>query len=65
MVPLLLLRKLFVRARKRGRSVLREGFVPPGDRVHALLRGVMRVETALLRRPLLGSSVFLAGRRIA
>ena len=63
MVPLLALRKLFVRAPRDDRSVLQEGIMPPGDRVHALLRGVMRVETALLRRPLLGSSVFLAARR--
>ncbi len=65
MVPLLALRKLFVRAPRDDRSVLQEGIMPPGDRVHALLRGVMRVETALLRRPLLGSSVFLAARRTA
>ena len=63
MVPLLLLRKLLVRAGRRDRSVLREGFVPPGDLAHAILRGAMRVETALLHRPLLGSSILLAARR--
>lgn len=65
MVPLLLLRKLLVRAGRRDRSVLREGFVPPGDLAHAILRGAMRVETALLHRPLLGSSILLAARRTA
>jgi SAM-dependent methyltransferase len=65
MVPLLLLRKLLVRAPRGDRSVLQEGIMPPSDRVHALLRGVMRVETTLLRRPPLGSSVFLAARRTA
>jgi len=63
MVPLLWLRKLFVRARGRERSVLRDGFVPPGELAHAVLRGVMRAETRLLRRPVLGSSVLLAARR--
>jgi SAM-dependent methyltransferase len=63
LVPLLLLRKLFVRSPRDDRSVLREGIMPPSEGIHALLRGVMRIETALLRRAPLGSSVFLAARR--
>ncbi len=50
MVPLLALRKFWVRPGRREASVLEEGFVPPGDFVHAILRGVMRTETGLLRR---------------
>jgi SAM-dependent methyltransferase len=65
MVPLLLLRKLSVRATRSHRSVLQKGIMPPGAWTHAVLRGVMRVETALLRRPFLGSSIFLAARRTA
>jgi SAM-dependent methyltransferase len=65
MVPLLWLRKFWVKPGRGDASVLQEGFVPPGDRVHAALRGVMRLETGLLRRPVLGSSVLLAARRHA
>jgi 2-polyprenyl-3-methyl-5-hydroxy-6-metoxy-1,4-benzoquinol methylase len=63
MVPLLLLRKLGVRAPGSHRSVVQEGIAPPGDRTHAVLRGLMRAETAILRRPFLGSSILLAARR--
>jgi predicted TPR repeat methyltransferase len=63
MVPLLALRKLWVRPGNSDTSVLQEGFVPPGDFTHAILRAVMRTETRLLRRPPLGSSVLLAARR--
>jgi len=65
MVPLLWLRKLWVKPREGDVSVLREGFVPPGDLAHAGLRAIMRLELALLRRPPLGSSVMLVARRRA
>lgn len=63
MVPLLWLRKLWVKPRAGDVSVLREGFVPPGDLAHAVLRAIMRIEIALLHRPPLGSSVMLVARR--
>ncbi len=65
MVPLLLARKLWVGRNASADSVLREGFEPPGDAVHAILRAMMRTETRLLARPPLGSSVLLAARRNA
>jgi 2-polyprenyl-3-methyl-5-hydroxy-6-metoxy-1,4-benzoquinol methylase len=63
MVPLLWLRKFWVKPGQGDASVLQEGFVPPGDLVHAMLRGVMRLETGLLKRPFLGTSVLMAARR--
>ncbi len=63
MVPLLWLRKHWVKPRDGDVSVLREGFVPPSDIAHSILHGIMRFETALIRRPPLGSSVLLAARR--
>ena len=63
MVPLLALRKVWVRPGEANRAVLREGFEPPGATAHALLRAVMRAESRGLRRPPLGSSVLLAARR--
>jgi hypothetical protein len=65
MLPLLALRKLWVGARRGTASILREGFVPPGPMAHVVLRGLMRIETGLVRRPVLGSSVLLAARRRA
>jgi 2-polyprenyl-3-methyl-5-hydroxy-6-metoxy-1,4-benzoquinol methylase len=65
MVPLLWLRKHWVRPDRGDASVIQKGIVPPGPLVHSVLRSVMRLETAILRRPVLGSSVLLAARRRA
>ena len=61
LVPLLLLRKLVLGGRS-GPEVIRAGFRPPGAWVNAFLRALMHAETALLSRPLLGTSVLLAAR---
>lgn len=63
MVPLLLLRKWTVRRAPTSDDCVRQGFEPPGALAHAVLRGLGRVETALLRRPPMGSSLLLAARR--
>ncbi len=62
LVPLLLLRKTVVRGGSAEHRV-RRGFDPPGRLAHAALRSLLRLETATLRRPPLGSSLLLAGRR--
>jgi len=62
LVPLLAARRLLVR-RSAGRDVIRAGFRPPGPAAHAILRGAMRAETALLPRAPLGTSLLLAARR--
>jgi SAM-dependent methyltransferase len=63
LVPLLLARKGLVRTAPSPDACVRRGFEPPGRLAHALLRAAMRAETAVLRRPLLGSSLLLAARR--
>ncbi len=62
LVPLLALRRLLVGANP-GASTLQRGFAPPGPLIHGLLRGLMRMETALVSRPLIGTSVLLAARK--
>jgi SAM-dependent methyltransferase len=62
LVPLLFLRKALLRGRA-GPEVIREGFEPPGALAHSVLLGLMHVETALLTRPLLGTSLLAAARR--
>jgi len=64
LVPLLLVRKAFVRGGSAEARVKR-GFDPPGAAAHAILRALLRMETALVARPPLGSSLLLAGRRRA
>ena len=62
MVPLLWVRRLHLR-NKEGRgtaSVVKRGFQPPGAVTHALLRAIMRAETALIGRPPRGTSLLLA-----
>jgi SAM-dependent methyltransferase len=63
LVPLLLARKLLVRAAASNDACVRQGFEPPGRLAHALLHAFLRAETSVLERPLLGSSLLLAGRR--
>jgi SAM-dependent methyltransferase len=61
LVPLLAARRMLVR--RVGRSVIRAGFRPPGAILHAVLKALMRCETGVLRRPPLGTSLLLCGRR--
>lgn len=61
LVPLLAVRKA-VLARGGPRTIDR-GFRPPLPGMNAALTGLMRLETALVQAPLLGSSVMYAGRR--
>jgi hypothetical protein len=63
LVPLLLVRKL-VLARGGPRTIDR-GFRPPLPGVNAALVGLMRLETALIGAPPLGTSVIYAGVKIA
>jgi SAM-dependent methyltransferase len=64
MVPLLWLRQLLLRRRAvDDGSVIQIGFVPPHPLIHAVLKGILAVETAILRRPPLGSSVMSAVRK--
>jgi SAM-dependent methyltransferase len=63
MVPFLWLRKQVLRGQTdRGRAI-RTGFQPPSAMAHAILKGAMRLETAILKRPPLGSSVMSAVRK--
>jgi SAM-dependent methyltransferase len=63
LVPLLAARKLLVRAAASKDDCVRNGFEPPNRLVHGILRALLRTETSVLDRPLLGSSVLLAGQR--
>ena len=67
LVPLLFLRKAALRLRPRPpAAVIRTGFRPPGSLVNSALTAVGRLESAMVgARPPLGSSVMLAGRRLA
>jgi 2-polyprenyl-3-methyl-5-hydroxy-6-metoxy-1,4-benzoquinol methylase len=63
MVPLLLARKWLVRGAESNDACVRRGFEPPGQLASALLRTAARLETRLLARPPMGSSLLLAARR--
>lgn len=64
LVPLVLLRKLVSRRHHPRNAVIERGFRPPGAIVHALLKGAMRLESAVLGRPPLGSSLLLLARKV-
>jgi SAM-dependent methyltransferase len=62
MVPLLAARRLLLRSTPV-EDVIRRGFAPPGALVHAALKGVGRLETALISDPPAGSSLLAAAVR--
>jgi SAM-dependent methyltransferase len=63
MVPLLWLRKQLLRGQTDEARAIRTGFQPPSATAHAVLKGAMALETAVLKRPPLGSSVMSAIRK--
>lgn len=63
MLPLLALRKALVALAPSQPEVIRRGFRPPGPRVEAFLRRLMRVETRILKHPPLGTSLLLLARK--
>jgi len=65
MVPLLILRTLMLGARPgvSSEAVIRDGFRPPGKVAHAALKALMRMETGLLRRPPVGTSLLATARK--
>ncbi len=62
-VPLLFARKLMLRVWGDDANVIRRGFDPPGRWFNSLMLGLMRMETTILRRPPVGSSLILTARR--
>jgi len=64
LAPLLVLRKELVCRQESARAVIRRGFAVPNAFVHGLLRLLMRLETALVKRPLFGTSLLLAARKV-
>lgn len=57
LVPLGLARKLILHWVTDDREVVRIGFKPPGDLINGVLRTLMRIETALVSRPPIGTSL--------
>jgi hypothetical protein len=63
MIPLLYLRKLVLKGSIDDNQTIRTGFSPPSPIAHAFLKSAMKLETTLLKRPPLGSSVMSAIRK--
>lgn len=65
LVPLLLARRVYLSGSNTTdtASIIRKGFKPPGAVTHALIRTMMNIETALIGRPPMGTSVLLAARK--
>jgi SAM-dependent methyltransferase len=65
LVPLLAVRKALLALRPRSEDeTIRLGFEPPNRLIHALLRLVMRLESAVVASPVMGTSLVLSGRRL-
>jgi SAM-dependent methyltransferase len=64
LVPLLGLRRILL-GRRPTPNTMRSGFRPPSGSVNRALKALMGLELRLVRRPLLGTSVMAAVRRLA
>jgi SAM-dependent methyltransferase len=60
MLPLLLARTIATAGRRSIKDIIDTGFKPPSEGINRLLKGVMRLETKLTRRPPLGTSLMAA-----
>jgi len=60
--PLALARKLLLRWVKDDAEVVRIGFRPPGQWINRALTALMRLETAMLKKPPIGTSVLALAR---
>lgn len=60
MIPVLILRKYLLFFKELNTSILKTGFSPPSKWIHSLLKKVMHLETALIKRPPLGTSLIVA-----
>lgn len=64
LVPLALVRRMITSEERQSASeILRSGFEPPSAWVNRALTQVMRAETAMLRRPFLGTSLLAAATK--
>jgi SAM-dependent methyltransferase len=63
MVPLLWIRQQLLRGQTDEARVIQMGFTPPSALAHAFLKSVMTLETAVWKRPPIGSSVMCAVRK--
>jgi len=63
LVPLVLLRNLVLRRERGTDDIIERGFKPPGAMVHGLLKAVMKLESAVVARPPVGSSLLLLARK--
>jgi SAM-dependent methyltransferase len=66
MLPLLALRKLWLSLRSdtagKGTSVVQRGVMPPGKLAHTVLKTVMQLETSVIGKASIGTSLLYAGR---
>ncbi len=63
LVPLLLVRKAMLSGRKDHGQIIRSGFQPPSRWINRSFSQLAKLETTLLRRPPLGTSVLMALRK--
>jgi SAM-dependent methyltransferase len=59
LIPLLLIRKLLVFRKTSPRAVIKRGFEVPSERINTWLVKMMHLETAILKKPILGTCAAL------
>lgn len=64
LVPVLQVRRLTLKYNADHSAIIRSGFKPPNVAINAAFKGLMSLETALIKRPPLGTSVLAAFRKI-
>ena len=64
LIPLVLLRKLLVFNNASPKAVIRRGFQVPSEWINTWLVKVMHLETAILKNPILGTSLMVAAQKM-
>jgi SAM-dependent methyltransferase len=62
LLPLLLLRKCYLYF-SNNENVIKKGFKPPGRFINWILIQVMKIETSLFPKPIIGTSIMAIGRK--
>ena len=63
LIPLVILRELLLSRKSNDSDILHRGFSPPSRAANTLLTLIMRMETALIKRPPIGASLMLLARK--
>ena len=64
LTPLLVIRKCITSEKQSPESIITKGFNPPSPQINSLLKGLMKFETTLFKKPPVGTSVMAIAQKL-